>query len=442
LGKIRNPLPHPHSVSLNEAWGKISGLLPPRAAVILYNSAAHVFGRNAPMKWFGSILLLLTLASPACATNRITVQQLKDLLVSLQQAKKTDVEVAVELKQIELTEELTKSTLDSMASLVPGPLTTQQVYALEASSAVLAPPAIDLPSTPAPDAAAQSALLAKAVASATVTYAHLPHLTATKTTYRFQNRIHAPIATNQGKLTDEVWTDPRTSNGSQFIYYVGATEARIESLNGTEIPSKVKDKTLWGANGQMAVPWPGPALDAIAQEAQTAGTLKWLRWETVDDRQTAVFSFAVEKKKSHYTVNYCCFPNTDQAGETGNRGAEGGGIFSGSIGNMHSYTNWSPYKATVPYHGEVFIDSDTGIVVRLVTQAEFKPSDNVHREDQRIDYGAVTVNDKKFVVPLRTFIDTEVAAEGKNAAGQYSTRRTLFALEYKDYQLADAAAQK
>jgi hypothetical protein len=392
------------------------------------------------MKRFGSILIFLTLASPAWAANKITVQQLKDLLVSLQQAKKTDAEVAVELKRIELSEELTKSTMDGLASLVPGPITTQQVYVLEADSAVLAPPASDLPSTPTPDVAAQNALLTKAIAYATNAYAQLPALTATKTTYRFQNRIHAPIATNQGKLTDEVWTDPRLANGSQFIYYVGATETPVESMNGAEIPSKVKDKSQWGANGQIAVPWPGPVLGAIVQEAQAAGKLKWLRWETVNDRQTAVFSFAVDKKRSHYTVNYCCFPDTDQAGATGNRGI--GGIASTSTGSMHTYTNWSPYKATVPYHGEIFIDFGTGIVVRLVTQAEFKTTDKVNQEDQRIDYGPVTVAGKSLVVPVRTYIDTEVAAEGDNTSGRYSTRRTLFTVEYKDYRLPGATTQK
>jgi hypothetical protein len=268
------------------------------------------------MKSFGWILMLLTLAPPAWAANKITVQQLNDLLVSLQQARKTDAEVADALKQIELTEELTKNSMESMASLVPGPMTNEQIYALEARSAVLAPPAADLPSTPPPDAAGQSALLDKAITYVSKTYAQLPHLTATKTIYRFQDRAHAPVATNQGKLTDDVWTDPRLANGSQFIYYIGKTDAPVESLNGAEIPAREKDKTMWGANGQIALPWPGPALGAILPEAQAAGKLKWLRWETVNGRQTAVFSFAVEKKKSHYAVNYCCFPDTDQAGST------------------------------------------------------------------------------------------------------------------------------
>ena len=151
------------------------------------------------MKRIRWILLILVAAVPASAAKKVTVQQLQDLLQSLKQANKADAEVADELMRIELAEELTKSTMDSLTSFVPGPLTANQMYVLEARSAMLAPPAADLPSAPAPDAAAQKALLEKAVEYATKTYAQLPHLTATETTFRFQDILNPPVATNQGK---------------------------------------------------------------------------------------------------------------------------------------------------------------------------------------------------------------------------------------------------
>jgi hypothetical protein len=390
------------------------------------------------MKRFGWILALLMLAPSAWAAKKITVQQLNDLLVSLHQANKTDADTAAELNQVELTEELTRSTMDSLATYLPGPLSTQQFYVLEERSAVLAPPAADLPSTPAPDAAAQKALLYKAVDYAAKTYAQLPHLTATKTTFRFQDNLKPPDRADPGKTPDKVWRDARMANGSQFIDYIGATETKVESQNGAEILSKAKDPTRWGANGEIIQVGPGPVLSAIVPEAQAAGKLNWLRWETVNGRQTAVFAFAVEKKKSHYTVNYCCFPDTDQAGMTGNRGA-GGGIASTSRGTLQTNTSWSPHKETAPYHGELFVDFGTGVIVRLVMLAEFKTSNVIHQEDTRIDYGPAKIADKPMILPLRTIINTEVVPTGEDFAQSFSTRRTLFTIEYKDYQLADAA---
>jgi len=377
------------------------------------------------------------LATPTWAAKKITVQQLNDLLASLQQAKKTDTDTAAELNQIELTEELTRTTMDTLASSIPGPLSTQQLYILEARSAVLAPPAADLPATPAPDPSAQKALLDKALSYAAGNYAQLPHLIATKTTFRFQDSQLPPDRADPGKVPDKVWKDARMASGSPFISYIGATDTKAESQNGAEIVSKSKDPTRWGANGQIVSIGTVPVLTAILQDAQAAGKLNWLRWETVNGRATAVFSFAVEKKKSHYTINYCCFPDTDQTGTTGNRG--NGGIASTSRGNMQINTSWSPYKETPPYHGEIFVDSGTGIIVRLVVLGDFKPSGVILQEDTRIDYGPVKVADKPLVLPVRTIVNTLVVPTGDDSVRMFSTRRTLFTVDYKDYQPADAA---
>ncbi|HME59407.1 MAG TPA: hypothetical protein VKF63_13770, partial [Terracidiphilus sp.] len=98
------------------------------------------------MKRFVWILAVLMLASPAWAANKsISVQQLKDMLDSLQQFKKTDAEVADRLNEIELNEELTGSTANSLISYLPGPLSGEQIEILKGQSAFLAPPATDLP---------------------------------------------------------------------------------------------------------------------------------------------------------------------------------------------------------------------------------------------------------------------------------------------------------
>src|SRR5579859_7746824 len=115
------------------------------------------------MKRFVWVALLLLIASPAwSAARKITVAELKDMLAALHQQSKSDADVAAELKQVQLSEELDRSTMNAFASNVPGPLSTEQIYVIEARSATLAPPPSDIPTTPAPDAAAQQALLAKA----------------------------------------------------------------------------------------------------------------------------------------------------------------------------------------------------------------------------------------------------------------------------------------
>jgi hypothetical protein len=383
------------------------------------------------MKRLGWILVFLVAASPAWAVKKMTVQQLHDLLVSLQQARKTDAEVAVELKQVELSEELTSSEIGALLGYFPGPLATEQISILEARSDVLAPPPTDLPTAPAPDAAAQKALLDKTIDYAAKTYAQLPHLTASKVTMRYQDNMEAPVA-GSGKDLSPTWADPNQGTVNKFIHYIDFTQTPIESRNGAEMASKVKDKTPWGANGKIALFGSGPALGAVVQEAQAAGKLTWLRWETVNGKQTAVYSFAVDKKKSHYAVDYCCFPDTDRVGGTN----------SVIANTTQIYSDWKDVKATVPYRGELFIDPQTGAIDRLVIKADFKPSDVIHLEETRIDYSPVTVGGNVLILPVRTIISTEVVPAGDDSSGKFTVRHTLFTAQYKNYQLADATAPK
>jgi len=199
----------------------------------------------------------------------------------------------------------------------------------------------------------------------------------------------------------------------------------------------------------IALQEPDPSAGEVFQEAQGAGTIKWLRWETVNGKTAAVFSFEVAKKKSHFNMNVCCFPDVDQTGTVHFSGMQrvgqsvgAAGSGSGPTGNLQTNTDWHNYKATVPYHGEFFIDPDTGIVLRMITEAELKPTDVVHQQDTRIDYGPVTVGGKTMMLPVKLFVVSEVVPNGDSSAGSYSTRCTLFTAEYKNYQIAGATAQK
>jgi hypothetical protein len=394
------------------------------------------------MKRLSWILLVLLAVAPAWSANKkLTVQGLKDLMVSMQ--GKSDQDIATALKQVDISEELTRTMMNGLAQYAPGPLTTEQIYVLEARSAVLAPPAEDIPTTPAPDPAAQKALLDKATDYVTKTYDQLPSLTATKTTLRFQDNVEAVAASSglHGSATD-VTTGSNFSNPAQFVRYINSVQTPVVLENGAEKPSSEKDKTNWGANGQIHATTPGPLLSTILQEAQATGRITWLRWETVNGKQAAVFSFAVDKKKSHYAVNYCCFPDTEQAGTahftSAALGSASGGGGGGAKGNFQTNTDWKPYKASVPYHGEIFINAETGIVVRVVSQAEFKSSDVIHSEDTRIDYGPVTVGDKTLVLPMDSFSNTEVVPGGEDSAAKVTLRHTFLNAQYKDYAMAGA----
>jgi len=371
-------------------------------------------------------LLTLFAAGPAWAAKKMTVDELKQTLASLNQLKKTDEEVATRLKEVELSEELTRSARAGMMAYVPGPLSEEQMNVIEGRSAILAPPAADLPATPAPDAAAQKAILTKTTAYVMGTYMHNPHMIVSKATSRYQDgveniRTNSGVSNNMGN-TGNAWEMP-----NMFMRFLGSHVDTIETENGVEKIPVAPTKVPWGINGQVSEGGPGPILSGILREAADGGKLNWLRWEKVEGKQYAVFSFAVDKKKSHYVVNYCCFPVTS---DTGRMGYEGTGA------NFQTSADWKEFKTTVSYRGEFFIDPETGAIVRLVTQAGLKPTDFVHQEDMRIDYGMIVVDGKQVVVPVDSITLTEVVPNGDNYAARYSIRHTLFLSSYQNYQPA------
>jgi hypothetical protein len=71
--------------------------------------------------------------------------------------------------------------------------------------------------------------------------------------------------------------------------------------------------------------------------------------------------------------------------------------------------------------------------------AEFKSGSVVHQEDTRIDYGPVQVGDKTLVLPVDSFVASEVMPGGEDYAAKTNPRHTYLSVQYKDYSLAGAA---
>ena len=364
---------------------------------------------------------------------------LTNLLRTMHEEKKGDQETAAALKQVQLTEELTLNTANSLAFYLPGTQSTEQIYVLEARSAALAPPPADLPATPAPAADAVNAILDKAAAYINNIHTQLPAISAIRTTQRFQDQVEPePSGARPNALVD-----PNLVSFRQFVHYIHSTDTPITMEHGLEKLAAEKDKTPWGANRMIAIQeQPDLSLSSVLSSAQAAGGLQWLRWEMVDGKQTAVFSFEVPKKKSRLSVTICCFPS-----QTGGNSQ----LFTAALPNVsgadrvnqQAGMEWRDYHVNaVPYHGKLFIDPANGSVIRMIVQPEFKASDLVHIADMRIDYGPVTVGSRTVIAPLKSYISTEVMPYGVQA-GKSSVRCTFFVSEYKDYRLVEGVtAQK
>jgi hypothetical protein len=336
------------------------------------------------------LCLMSAVALPASATRHLTVAELEKTLASSVAHHHTDADMVREFGDFDLTERLTDATRKRICeTLHLGPQTTLSLQLLADVSAVLDPPAEELPKDPAPDAAIAKSILDAATAYVMQTLPHLPDFFATRTTYTFNDTaqifklnewpVHAGlhlVANSTREITfrdDHEVSDP--------------TPQAIKASATT--PARPKERGLQ-STGEF-----GSLLGIIFVDIPR-GTVTFHHWEQTSGGQVAVYRYSIPKSDSHYAVNYCCLSdglrtNTRQGG-----GRRGGSVVGNQQGNATV-----PFHKIPGYHGSLFIDPASGVIRRVTLEADMGDGP-VSRADTVIEYGAVTIGDRKFICPLRS----------------------------------------
>lgn len=358
--------------------------------------------------------LLVCASTMAFCARQVTVQELTKTIVSLHQAGKSDNEVAASLQQMQLKEELTAGAAAELQQYLPGPLSKDQLAVLRGLSAF--EPSV--PSQPPTSSASDpSALLARAASWMASTFKQIPAFTVSEVINRFdQNSQNLDLQSPDALVNYQRSSSARTDS--------------VEVSEGVERLLNPGEQTHWGENGKISEGGPNPALPELFQEASAFGKPTFARWEVVDGKSAAVFTFSIEKKKSHYTVDYCCFPfaYTENASIT----PSGDAVILPTTGIMRTHS-WRPFKKTVPYHGLLYIDSASGAILRTVTIVELKPYDYLHFEEVRIDYAMEILDGKTYVAPVRKVTLNETVPGADTRPVSYPVLRSLMTAEYVNY---------
>jgi hypothetical protein len=365
------------------------------------------------MRRLALMTLMAAISLPAWAIRHLTVAQLEKTLASSVARHHSDAEMVREFGDFDLTERLTDATRQRICeSLRLGPQTTLSLQLLADESAILDPPAGELPQDAVPDAAKAKRIFEAATGYVTQTLPHLPDFFATRTTYTFNDTAQI------FKLNE--WPV------SAGLHLIGSNTREITFRDDHEVmePAPQGSKAAFPARpierGLQSTGEFGALLGIIFVDAPK-GTVAFHHWEKTSAGLVAVFHYTVPKLESHYTVNYCCLAdglrtNTRQGG-----GRRGGSVVGNQQGNATVL-----YHKTPAYHGSIFIDPTSGVVHRVTLQAEMGDS-AVSRAATVIEYGQVVIGDRKFICPLRSMILYEGPAENGPSAYQMTT--TTRALE-------------
>lgn len=304
--------------------------------------------------------------SPTIAGQRITVARLEEKFATpTLPSNKTgvpapllkDAGLALEIQRSVLSERLTSTTLDRiLAEHSLGPQTREALLLLADRSALLDPPSSELPKLPAPVAREQQRMLQDVSEFVAQSLTHLPDFFATRTVYWFYG---VPPELNVSGLASYVNVHPR-----------GFFSREITYRDGKEVvdPMKLQHAPTLPENGMDSQGEFGPAPAVILSDV-SLGTLTFHHWEHEPSGLAAVYRYSVPEAQSHYNVNYSC--------------------------------NKFPFHARPAYHGSIAIDPDSGAILRLTMQADWKPNDPISHVAAVIEYGPVEIAGRSYICPTR-----------------------------------------
>jgi hypothetical protein len=112
------------------------------------------------------------------------------------------------------------------------------------------------------------------------------------------------------------------------------------------------------------------------------GEFRWKGWTTLRKRRVARFSYRIARENSIYRIQYGPVP----------------------VG---------PNSIVVPYHGEVYVDEETHMALRLTQQAEIPYGFPIDSNDSTVDYEFAAVGGKQYLLPSHAYVKTR---NGRNVA--------------------------
>jgi hypothetical protein len=311
------------------------------------------------------LVVLAAMANPAGAGTRGTVAQLEQALTAAIAAHKPDTEIARQIASLELSERLTEASLNRLnIRLAPDALAAQALALLADRSAFLDPPVAELPGTAAPDGAARQRMLDAARNYVAQTLPRLPDFLATRTINRYDDSLQA--------LKKGAWPVRAglhlEDTSSREISVRNEREGQVKQ--GSAASQEQSGLSTWGEFG---------FLPAVILTDTVKGKVTWSHWEQMAAGPAAVFHYAVPHSASHYEI----------------------------VGTIAHGPKWQPADAstvrTAPaYHGSLWVDPETGVVLRLSIEIGENEVGQFKRVAVMVQYAPVQIGGRNFICPVRS----------------------------------------
>jgi len=292
----------------------------------------------------------------AQAQRQISVAQLETFIKSSIQLKMPDQQVADYIHKIKLTNKLDERTVEDLLGQGAGKRTVAALKELiTESSALSAPPppgAAPAPVViPAPDSIEQKRILAEITQNALAYTENLPNFLCEEVTRRHGD----PTGQENWRLIDTVQ--------ERLTYFEHKEDYKVVAVNNQLVTAMSHDQlggaTSAGEFGSMLA-------EIFSPETETS--FDWERWATLRGRRMYVFSFRVRQSRSQYSIE----------------------------------ERESRRRIIAGYHGLIYADRETGMVMRIMMECDDIPTDfPIQKVSLDLNYDFIKVSDQEFVLPLR-----------------------------------------
>jgi hypothetical protein len=311
--------------------------------------------------------LLVVLSIAAQAQSKLTVEQLVSFVKSSVQLRHDDRQIANFIKKnVKLSNRLDARQVEDLQGMGAGPQTVAALKGLITESASLEPPPPPAPKLvvagpPAPDSSEQKQILAEITEGARNYVKSLPNFICLQVTRRYGDAS----GLENFRLIDTI--------AERLSYFEQKEDYKVVSINGVPVTGNVKHEQKNGASSSGEF---GTMLKEIF-DPQTATEFNWERWATLRGKRMYVFNFHVRQLHSQYTIYSEAVQRTVIAG----------------------------------YHGLIYADRDTKMVMRIKLEVENLPVDfPVQSVDLDMNYDFMKISGQPYLLPLKSEIRSR---EGK-----------------------------
>jgi hypothetical protein len=324
----------------------------------------------------------------AFAQGAISVNQLREFLKSSIQMKMSDVEVAKYLKTVKLSERLDDRSIEDLQGQGLGPKTVAALRGLRDATASLKeakpepPPPAPPPPKPPPSAQEQARILDEARDLAVNYSNRLPDYICWQVTRWYINPYGQQDSwIPRGHMTERLsyfdhHEDYKTITVNDVVSNVDARKLG-RSLSRGEFGTMLHD--IFDRSSRTDFEWSRWTGLRLGSEANAP--VKWIY----------VFAFRVPLDTSKYTVEY-------------DNGAQ---------------------RIIAAYHGEIYIDKETNMVVRIKMFGDTPADFPVQGIFQQLDYDYTKIGDQMFLLPRNSEM------QAKMDHGKHLVRNTI---DFKHYE--------